>query len=145
MAKRGEGLIVSITEPVTGFGPKSLGWALIGLGHRGINEMAYAMKSDLAKIDVTIVALGPGFMRTERVLMHMNAMPEKQRKAFRFDLSETPEYTGRAIAMMSADKKVARHSGKLLYVGDLAKTYKFKDADGKFVENFYKAMKRKIK
>ena len=141
MAKHGGSLIVSITEPVIGFGPKTLGWALIGLGHRGINEMAYAMKSDLGKIGVTIVALGPGFMRTERVLMHMKTMPEKQKKAMRFDLTETPEYTGRAIAMMSADKKVARHSGKLVYVGDLAKIYKFKDADGKFIENFYKKTK----
>jgi 3-dehydroquinate synthetase len=56
-------------------------------------------------------------------------------------LSETPEYTGRAIAMMSADKKIARHSGKLVFVGDLAKTYKFKDADGKFVGNFYRKMR----
>jgi NAD(P)-dependent dehydrogenase (short-subunit alcohol dehydrogenase family) len=141
MAKHGGGLIVSITEPIIGFGPKTLDWALIGLGHRGINEMAYAMKSDLAKIGVTIVALGPGFMRTERVLMHMSGKDEKHKKAMGFHLSETPEYTGRAIAMMGADKKVARHSGKLVYVGDLAKTYKFKDADGKFVENFYKKLK----
>jgi len=141
MAKHGSGLIVSITEPIIGFGPKTLDWALIGLGHRGINEMAYAMKSDLEKIGVTIVALGPGFMRTERVLMHMSAMGEKEKEASRFDLSETPEYAGRAIAMMSADKKVARHSGKLVYVGDLAKRYKFKDADGKPIANFYRKLK----
>jgi NAD(P)-dependent dehydrogenase (short-subunit alcohol dehydrogenase family) len=141
MAKCGGGLMVSITEPIIGFGPKTLDWALIGLGHRGINEMAYAMKSDLAKIGVTIVALGPGFMRTERVLMHMEGKSEKHKKAFRFDLSETPEYTGRAIAMMSADKKVSRHSGKLVFVGDLAKTYRFKDADGKSIKNFYRVVK----
>jgi NAD(P)-dependent dehydrogenase (short-subunit alcohol dehydrogenase family) len=142
MAKRGGGLIVSITEPILGFGPKTLDWALIELGHRGINEMASAMKSDLAKIGVTIVALAPGFMRTERVLMHMRGTSEKHKKAFGFHLSETPEYTGRAIAMMSADKKVSRHSGKLVYVGDLAKSHKFKDADGKFVENFYRKLKK---
>jgi NAD(P)-dependent dehydrogenase (short-subunit alcohol dehydrogenase family) len=141
MAKHGGGLIVSITEPIIGFGPKTLDWALIELGHHGINEMAAAMKSDLAKISVTIVALAPGFMRTERVLMHMAGTSEKHKKTMGFHLSETPEYTGRAIAMMGADKKVARHSGKLVYVGDLAKTYKFKDADGKFVENFYKKLK----
>lgn len=142
MAKRGGGLVVSITEPVLAFGPKTLDWAFIELGHRGINEMASAMKSDLAKIGVTMVALAPGFMRTERVLMHLEGKSEKHKKAFGFHLSETPEYTGRAIAMMSADKKIARHSGKLVYVGDLAKTYKFKDADGKFVENFYRKLKK---
>lgn len=141
MAKHGGGLMVSITEPIIGFGPKTLDWALIELGHRGINEMAQAMKSDLAKIGVTIVALAPGFMRTERVLMHMSGKSEKHKKASGFHLSETPEYTGRAIAMMSVDKKVARHSGKLVYVGDFAKTYKFKDADGKFIENFYKKLR----
>ena len=145
MAKHENGLIVSITEPVFGFGPSTLSWALIGLGHRGINEMAHAMKEDLAKIGVTIVALAPGFMRTERVLSHMDHLGEKAKRAFRFDLSETPEYAGRAIAMMSVDRKVSRHSGKLIYVGDLAKSYGFKDADGEFVENFYKAVKRKIK
>jgi len=141
MAKRGGGLIVSITEPIIGFGPKTLDWALIELGHRGINEMASAMKSDLAKIGVTIVALAPGFMRTERVLMHMSGTSEKHKKESGFHLSETPEYTGRAIAMMNADKKVSRYSGKLVYVGDFAKTYKFKDADGKFVANFYRKMR----
>jgi NAD(P)-dependent dehydrogenase (short-subunit alcohol dehydrogenase family) len=141
MAKHGGGLIVSITEPILGFGPKTLDWALIELGHRGINEMASAMKSDLAKIGVTIVALAPGFMRTERVLMHMSGRREKHKKASGFHLSETPEYTGRAIAKMCADKKIARHSGKLVFVGDLAKTYKFKDADGKFVANFYRIMR----
>lgn len=142
MAKRGGGLIVSITEPILGFGPKTLDWALIELGHHGINEMAAAMKSDLKKIGVTIVALAPGFMRTERVLMHMAGTSEKHKKAFGFHLSETTEYTGRAIAMMAADKKVARHSGKLTYVGDLAKSYRFRDADGNFVENFYRKLKK---
>jgi NAD(P)-dependent dehydrogenase (short-subunit alcohol dehydrogenase family) len=141
MAKRGGGLIVSITEPILGFGPKTLDWALIELAHRGINEMASAMKSDLAKIGVTIVALAPGFMRTERVLMHMAGTSEKHKKESGFHLSETPEYTGRAIAKMGADKKIARHSGKLVFVGDFAKSYKFKDADGKFVANFYRIMR----
>jgi NAD(P)-dependent dehydrogenase (short-subunit alcohol dehydrogenase family) len=145
MAKNGGGLIVSITEPIIGDSGGPLYWKLVELGHRGINEIAHAMKGDLARHRISIVALAPGFMRTERVLIHLSKVSQKTKKRFRFDLSETPEYSGRAIAMMSVDKKIAGESGKLLYVGDLAKKYKFKDADGKFVENFYKAAKRDIK
>ncbi len=85
-------------------------------------------------------ALAPGFMRTERVLMHMNTMTEKQKQALRFDLSETTEYVGRAVASLAVDAKLLRRSGKLLYVGDLAKEYGFKDADGKFVANLYREL-----
>ena len=80
-------------------------------------------------------------MRTERVKMNMDLLPEKRKKSFRYDLSETPEYTGRAIASMAVDKNILKKSGQLLYTADLAKKYKFKDADGKFVDNFYRLVR----
>ena len=90
---------------------------------------------------VAIVALSPGFMRTERVMINLATMTEKQKQALRFDLSETTEYAGRAVASLAADPKVLHRSGKLLFVGDLAKEYGFKDADGEAVANFYAELK----
>lgn len=54
---------------------------------------------------VAIVAVCPGFMRTERLMMQVEKLTEKQKRAFRFDLSETTEYVGRAVASLAADPK----------------------------------------
>ena len=61
---------------------------------------------------------------------------EKRKKQFRFDLSETPEYIGRAVAALAADSKVMRQTGRLLWVSDLAKEYGFTDVDGSHVPRF---------
>lgn len=42
---------------------------------------------------------------------------------------------------MAVDKNILKKSGQLLYTADLAKKYKFKDADGKFVDNFYRLVR----
>ncbi len=143
MASRRRGLIVSVTEPILEKYDRggSLPWMFHILAHRGINRIAEAMSTDLVKHKIAIVALAPGFMRTERVLMHMKTMTEKQKRAWRFDKSETPEYVGRAVASLAADAKLLQKTGKLLYVGDLAKEFGFKDADGKFVPNLYRELK----
>lgn len=140
MARSRGGLIVHVTEPIIEKydrgGPPF--WALWFLGHRTINRMVEAMSPELVKRKVAIVALAPGWMRTERVLMYTS---EKERKSARFKKSETPEYAGRAVASLAADPAVLERSGKLLFVGDLARQYGFKDTDGRYVPNFYRAVK----
>lgn len=44
--------------------------------------------------------------------------------------SESPAYTGRAIAALAADPQAARWSGQVLSSGQLARTYGFTDTDG---------------
>lgn len=142
MAPRGKGLIVHVTEPVEEYGDKeSLFWMFTGLGHRAINRMVAAMSRELAKRQIISIALCPGFMRTERVEIHMKKLDEAARRRWGYDKSETTEYVGRAVASLAADAKVLNKSGKLLLVGDLAVEYGFKDADGKHVGNIYKEMK----
>jgi hypothetical protein len=80
------------------------------------------------------VGLNPGFMRTEGVLRFMKT--EAQKKQFRFDLSETPENIGRAVAALAANPDVIRKSGELLWVADLAKEYGFTDTDGRHLPRF---------
>jgi len=60
-------------------------------------------------------------------------------KLHRYDLAESPEYTGRAVAALAADPKVDVKSGQLIFVGDAAKEYGFTDIDGRYIENFYRA------
>ena len=68
-----------------------------------LNRLIADMSRELKKSKVAMVGINPGFMRTERVLRHMTT--EALKKQFRFDLSESPEYIGRAAAALAADPK----------------------------------------
>lgn len=145
MAPARQGLIVSVTEPVddTSYGGHSLFWLFHVLGHRCINCLAQVMSSDLKKHNIAIIALAPGFMRTERVLMHLGD-DEKKKKQYRFDKSESTEYVGRAVASLAADANALRKTGKLIYVGDLSREYGFTDVDGKQPHFYKEVLKIKV-
>jgi NAD(P)-dependent dehydrogenase (short-subunit alcohol dehydrogenase family) len=99
-----------------------------------LNRLVADMGRELKKRKVAVVGLNPGFMRTERVLMHMTT--EKIKKQFRFDLSESVEYVGRAAAALAADPAVLRKTGELLWAADLATEYGFTDVDGRVIPVF---------
>ena len=63
------------------------------------------------------VTLMPGFMRTERVEATVTTEAIKQQ--FRYDLSESTEYIGRAVAALAGDPKVLRKSGRIHFVADI--------------------------
>jgi dehydrogenase/reductase SDR family member 1 len=86
------------------------------------DRMIEVMAAQLRERDVTAVALYPGLVRTEAVM----------RNAEYFDMSnsESPEFTGRAVAALAADPKVSRFSGRRLVVAELAEEYGFTDVDG---------------
>jgi NAD(P)-dependent dehydrogenase (short-subunit alcohol dehydrogenase family) len=88
------------------------------------------MALELRPHQVAVVALAPGFVRTERVLAAHAAHP--------FDLSgtESPEYTGRAVVRLLADAGLMKRSGQILTVGGLAREYGFTDIDGRQPEPF---------
>ena len=110
------------------------GQILHDLGHECINRLIYGMSQDTRKLGVTVVGLNPGFMRTERVMMHMKN--DEVKKQFRFDLSETPEYLGRAIVALASAPDITHKNGQLLWVSDLAKEYGFTDTDGRYIPRF---------
>jgi len=66
--------------------------------------------------------------------MHMKT--DAIKKQFRFDLSETPEYIGRAVVALAAANDVIKKNGRLLWVCDLAKEYGFTDSDGRYIPRF---------
>jgi NAD(P)-dependent dehydrogenase (short-subunit alcohol dehydrogenase family) len=143
MAERGTGLIAGISEPMIAPGQltANLQWDLFEhLPHYALNRLITTLAPDAREAGITLLGLLPGFMRTERVQVHMQ--DEAIRNRFRYDLAESTEYTGRALVALFSDPDVITKSGQLIFVGDAAKEYGFTDVDGRFVENFYRATGR---
>jgi NAD(P)-dependent dehydrogenase (short-subunit alcohol dehydrogenase family) len=133
MVKQGRGLIVHVTDNLRDV-TEYRGQILWDLGHESLNRLVMSMSRELKKSKVAVVGMNPGFMRTERVLMYMTT--EARKRQFRFDLSESPEYVGRAVAALAGDAKALRKSGQLLWAADLAGEYGFTDVDGRVVPRF---------
>jgi NAD(P)-dependent dehydrogenase (short-subunit alcohol dehydrogenase family) len=134
MVKQRHGLIVHVTDNLHPDPSAYRGQVLWDLGHEFLNRLVMGMSQELKKSKVAVVGLNPGFMRTERVLMHMTT--EAIKNQFRFDLSESPEYVGRAAASLAADPKAFRKTGQLLWAAELAKEYGFTDIDGRVIPLF---------
>jgi NAD(P)-dependent dehydrogenase (short-subunit alcohol dehydrogenase family) len=131
MTKQRHGLIVHVTDNLPSDPSAYRGQILHDLGHEFINRLLMGLSREVKKSKVAVVGINPGFMRTERVLMHMKT--DALKKQFRFDLSESPEYVGRAVVALACDRDVSRKSGELLWVPDLAKEYGFTDTDGRYI------------
>jgi NAD(P)-dependent dehydrogenase (short-subunit alcohol dehydrogenase family) len=140
MSEQHSGLIAAISEPMLNPGKLSgnVQWDLFEhLPHYALNRLISTLAPDARKTGITLLGLLPGFMKTERVQVHMRD-PELH-KLYRYDLAESTEYTGRALAALASDPNVITKSGQLIFVGDAAKEYGFTDIDGRSIENFYRA------
>jgi len=127
MLRRGRGLVVSTTAGDRG---RYLGSLLYDVAKNAVSRMVLGMARELLSRGIHAVAVTPGFMRTERV-MAAHALA-----AFDLGPTESVEYVGRAVAMLAADPRRARWTGKTLTVGDLARTFGFTDVDGRRVPPF---------
>jgi NAD(P)-dependent dehydrogenase (short-subunit alcohol dehydrogenase family) len=145
MTRVKHGLIAHVTDnyyipdDVTSAGPHPdpsawRGQILHDLGHECINRLIFGMSRYTKKYNVAVVGLNPGFMRTERVMMHMKT--DAIKRQFRFDLSETPEYLGRAVVALATAPGALQKNGELLWVCDLAREYGFTDTDGRYIPRF---------
>jgi NAD(P)-dependent dehydrogenase (short-subunit alcohol dehydrogenase family) len=132
MMRAKRGLIVEITENDT-------------IGGGG-NPMAQAVKmaqkvlpllwaAELAPHRVAVVAITPGFLRSERMLEHFGVTEDNWRdggkKDSNFLESESPLFVGRAVAALAADPKVQSRTGMLFSSWELAREYGFTDDDGR--------------
>jgi NAD(P)-dependent dehydrogenase (short-subunit alcohol dehydrogenase family) len=143
MLNQHSGLIIAVSEPMIESGKLSgnVQFDLFEhLPHYALNRLVMTLAPDASKAGVTVLGLLPGFMKTERVEVHMK--DKALQKLYRYDLAESPEYTGRAIVALSCDPNVIAKSGQLLFVGDAAREYGFTDIDGRYIENFYRATGR---
>jgi NAD(P)-dependent dehydrogenase (short-subunit alcohol dehydrogenase family) len=144
MHRQRAGMIVAITEPIIEMAFEGQHDALADtfgqVAHEAMNRLVRGLAPAARDVGVAVLGLMPGFMKTERVEMHLDALGSAARAQFRYDLAETPEYTGRAVAALAADPRVIERAGKLLHVAELAEEYGFSDADGRRMANFYRAV-----
>jgi NAD(P)-dependent dehydrogenase (short-subunit alcohol dehydrogenase family) len=104
---------------------KYLGNLFYDVAKAAVNRLAFGMARELQPHQVAVVALAPGFVRTERVLAAFakaGRVPEGL---------ESPEYVGRAVVALAADANVMARSGRVLTAGQLAAEYGFTDVDGR--------------
>jgi NAD(P)-dependent dehydrogenase (short-subunit alcohol dehydrogenase family) len=87
------------------------------------DKMVACMAHELRQHSVAAVSLYPGLVRTEAIM----------KAAAHFDMSnsESPQFTGRAVAALAGDPKIMEKSGRWLVVAELAQEYGFTDIDGK--------------
>jgi NAD(P)-dependent dehydrogenase (short-subunit alcohol dehydrogenase family) len=105
-------------------------------------RLAYSQGHELAPLGSTAVAITPGWMRSELMLDTMGVTEDNWRDVLsrppdgegpdpaHFCISETPAYTGRAVAALATDPDVARWNQQSVSSGQLALEYGFTDLDG---------------
>jgi len=98
-------------------------------------RLAFLFATEMRKSGVTAVAISPGFLRSEAMLDYMGVGEENWRDAVArrpdFAESETPLYTGRAVAALAADPRASEKTGRVYGVWDLGPEYGFTDVDGR--------------
>jgi NAD(P)-dependent dehydrogenase (short-subunit alcohol dehydrogenase family) len=112
----------------------------------GGNPMAHTVKvaqkvlpllwaAELARHRVAVIAITPGFLRSESMLQHFGVTEDNWREAGKKDSnfleSESPLFVGRAVAALAADPKVQDRTGMLFSSWELARDYRFTDYDGR--------------
>jgi NAD(P)-dependent dehydrogenase (short-subunit alcohol dehydrogenase family) len=134
MVARGRGLIVYTTFRDR---DRYTGNLYYDLAKSAINGMTFAMAQDLKPHGVApeadgvaVVAVSPGWMRTELMLRTFHTDEAHWREVPALARTESPRYVGRAVVALAADPRVMEKSGRVFRVGDLAREYGFTDIDG---------------
>ena len=132
MMRRRRGLIVEVTEGDTlmaGANPMAQTVKL------ALKAFALEMAAELEPHGVAAVAVTPGFLRSESMLQHFGVTEANWRDAGEKDSnflnSESPLFVGRAVAALAQDRRILERSGQLLSSWELARQYRFTDADGR--------------
>ncbi|HET9216571.1 MAG TPA: SDR family NAD(P)-dependent oxidoreductase [Terriglobia bacterium] len=132
MIKKRRGLIVEVSEgdTITGSG----GNILADLIKSSIKNIAFRLAWEMRKSGIAVIAITPGFLRSETMLKGFGVTEENWRDGGKKDpnflFSETPLFVGRAVAALAADPNVLEKSGHLTSSWELSREYRFTDADG---------------
>jgi dehydrogenase/reductase SDR family protein 1 len=120
MLPQRRGLIVNVSYWAA---QKHLGNVAYGVAKAATDKLSTDCAHELRAHGIAVVSLYPGLVRTEKVM---------ESAAF-LDLtnSESPRFTGRAVAALARDAGVLRRSGEALVAAALAREYGFTDVDGK--------------
>jgi dehydrogenase/reductase SDR family protein 1 len=120
MVPAGNGLIVCLSHWAA---QKRIGNTIYGVSKAATDKLVADMAVELKPHRVTAVSLYPGMARTELVMAAAQWLDLSN--------SESPEFTGRAIAALAADPNRLDKTGQVLVGAALAAEYGFTDIDGK--------------
>ncbi|MFG2359557.1 SDR family oxidoreductase [Streptomyces sp. NPDC048521] len=129
------GLVVEVTDGTADYNRDTYRVNFFyDLAKASVLRMAFALGHELGPRGATAVAVTPGWLRSEIMLDEFGVREDNWRDALdrvpHFAISETPRFTGRAVAALAADPDVARFNGQSLSSGGLAQVYGFTDLDG---------------
>jgi NAD(P)-dependent dehydrogenase (short-subunit alcohol dehydrogenase family) len=115
LAKTPGSLVIEVTDGVS---DRYRGSLFYDLAKAAVIRLAVAQAADLRPHGVTVVALTPGFLRSEAVLEHFGVDEAGWRDGIakdpNFAFSETPRYIGRAVASLAADADKLQRSDPVL-------------------------------
>src|SRR5688572_710447 len=132
MIRKRRGLIVEVSEGdmITGSGNN----ILADLFKSSIKNIAFRLAWEMRKKQIAVIAITPGFLRSETMLQGFGVTEDNWRDGGKKDpnflFSETPLFMGRAVAALAADPKVLEKSGEITSSWELSRVYGFTDADG---------------
>lgn len=98
-----------------------------------INQMTLYMAKDLTwnGHKVAMIALSPGFMRTEAIMEEVGTDALHWQTEPILEGSESTELTGRGVAALATDNDLLAKSGQTLSTRNLAREYGYTDVDGR--------------
>ncbi|WP_066188164.1 SDR family NAD(P)-dependent oxidoreductase [Gracilibacillus timonensis] len=106
------------------------------LAKQALIRMSYGLSIELKPENIAVIAVSPGFMRTELVLQYHASDEENWQEAEDLSRTETPHYVGKGVAALAGDPTRLEKTGRVFRSADLAKMYQFTDIDGRFIPPF---------
>jgi len=103
--------------------PEPPAWVPYESSKAAKNRLVYALGYHLQDRGIPVIAVAPGWMRTELMMAH-HSEEELAGK------TETPHLAARVMAAIAADPEALRLTGQVVDVGELAEHYAVDDLDG---------------
>ncbi len=119
MGPRQQGLVLTTTWHT----PEPPAWVPYESSKAAKNRLVYALGYHLQEKGIPVIAVAPGWMRTELMMTH-HTEEELAGK------TETPHLAARVMAAIAADKDAMRLTGQVVDVGEMADHYGVDDLDG---------------
>jgi NAD(P)-dependent dehydrogenase (short-subunit alcohol dehydrogenase family) len=136
LLKGGRGLVVEMTDGTHDYNRayrEGVGF-YYDLVKANVERILIGLTAELHDTSVTVVAVTPGWLRSEAMLDHFGVTEDTWREACSrvegFEISETPTYVARGVAALAADPRLSRHAGRVLTAHQLATAYGVTDVDG---------------
>jgi NAD(P)-dependent dehydrogenase (short-subunit alcohol dehydrogenase family) len=119
MGPAGSGLVLTTTWHT----PEPPAWVPYEASKAAKNRLVYALGYHLQDKGIPVIAVAPGWMRTE--LMEAHVAPDVLAGQ-----TESPHLAARVMAALAADPEVIRWTGQVVDVGEMADHYRVDDLDG---------------